>query len=59
VEEYKLPAIFVEENGSTSASGVVSSETGAEIFTLNMAMGKQDYFESMYQNIDNIKEALG
>ena len=59
VEEYKLPAIFVEENGSTSASGVISAETGAEIFTLNMAMGKQDYFESMYQNIDNIKEALG
>lgn len=59
LEENKLPAIFVEENGSTSASGVVSAETGAKIFTLNMAMGKQDYFESMYQNIDNIKEALG
>lgn len=59
VEAHKLPAIFVEENGSTSASGVVSAETGTKIFALNMAMGEQNYFESMYQNIDNIKEALG
>lgn len=59
VEDHSLPAIFVEENGSTSASRVVSDETGARIFTLNMAMGEKDYFESMYQNIDSIKEALG
>lgn len=59
VQSNNLPAIFVEENGSTSASKVISSETGAKIFTLNMAMGEKDYFESMYQNIDNIKEALG
>ncbi len=59
VENHSLPAIFVEENGSTSASRVVSDETGAKIFTLNMAMGEKDYFESMYQNIDSIKEALG
>lgn len=59
VHSNNLPAIFVEENGSTSASKVISAETGAKIFTLNMAMGEQDYFESMYQNIDNIQEALG
>ena len=59
VHSNNLPAIFVEENGSTSASKVISAETGAKIFTLNMAMGEQDYFESMYQNINNIQEALG
>ena len=59
VTSHNLPAIFVEENGSTSASKVISAETGAKIFTLNMAMGDKDYFESMYQNIDSIKEALG
>lgn len=59
VQAYSLPAIFVEENGSTSASKVVSAETGTKIFTLNMAMGEKDYFESMYQNIENLKEALG
>ena len=59
VQSNNLPAIFVEENGSTSASKVISSETCAKIFTLNMAIGEKDYFESMYQNIDNIKEALG
>ena len=59
VETHNMPAIFVEENGSTSASGVVCAETGAKIYSLNMAMGEKDYFESMYQNIDAIKEALG
>lgn len=59
VQSHNLPAIFIEENGSFSASNVVSAETGAEIYTLNMAMSGKDYFESMRQNIDNIKEALG
>lgn len=59
VEDHSLPAIFVEENGSTSASQVIAAETGVEIFSLNMGMSDKDYFESMYQNIDSIKEALG
>lgn len=59
VQSHNLPAIFVEENGSVSAANVVSAETGTEIYTLNMAMSGKDYFESMRQNIDNIKEALG
>lgn len=59
VKNYNLPAIFVEENGSTSASGIIAAETGVSIYSLNMGMSQKDYFESMYQNIDNIKEALG
>lgn len=59
VNQYDLPAIFVEENGSTAASRIIASETGASVFSLNMGMSEKDYFESMYQNIDNIKEALG
>lgn len=59
VKSNNLPAIFVEENGSTSASGIIATETGVNIYSLNMGMSQKDYFESMYQNIDNIKEALG
>ena len=59
VQDHALPAIFIEENGSPSAAGVISAETGAGIFTLNMAMSGDDYFAAMYQNIDAIKEALG
>ena len=59
VTTHQLPAIFTETNGSTSAAGIIASETGAKIFTLNMAMSEKDYFESMYYNIDTIKEALG
>lgn len=59
VEKYNIPAIFTEENGSTSAAQVVASEAGISVYTLNMGMSEADYFESMYHNIDTIKEALG
>lgn len=59
VATHRLPAVFTETNGSTSAAGVIASETGAQVFALDMAMSEMDYFESMYYNIDTIKEALG
>lgn len=58
VEHHSLPAIFTEQNGSTSAAGVISRETGAACFTLDMAMAGDSYFDAMYRNIDTIKEAL-
>ncbi len=59
VQAYQLPAIFTETNGSVSAAQVICAETGAEAFTLDMAMASDSYFTSMYHNIDTIKEALG
>lgn len=59
VRQHNIPAIFIEENGSTSAPGIIASETGVKIFSLNMGMSNKDYFSSMVQNIDSIKEALG
>lgn len=59
VREHDLPAIFTEVNGSTSAAGVISRETGATVHALDMAMASEDYFQSMYHNINTIKEALG
>ena len=59
VQEHHLPAIFTEVNGSTSAAGVISRETGATVHALDMAMASDDYFRSMYNNINTIKEALG
>ncbi len=58
VREYELTAIFTEENGSTSAAGILAAETGIEIYTLSMGMSNLDYFEMMYQNINAVKEAL-
>ena len=57
--EHQLPAIFVEQNGSTSAADILSRETGAKTYVLDMAMAGDSYFEAMYRNIDTIKEALG
>lgn len=58
VEHHGLPAIFTETNGSCSAAEIISRETGAEIFVLDMAMGTGSYFDAMYRNIDTVKEAL-
>ena len=58
VQEHHLPAIFTEVNGSEAAAFVISRETGAQVFQLDMAMSGHDYFASMYRNIDTIKEAL-
>ena len=59
VEKKSLPAIFTESSGSTSAAGVISRETGCGLYTLDMAMSGDSYFDAMYHNIDTIKEALG
>lgn len=53
-----LPAVFVETNSSPSAASVISAETGAKIFTLDMAMSGNGYFEAMYHNYNVLKEAL-
>ena len=58
VDSHNLPAIFTEHSGSVSAANVIAAETQAHIYTLDMAMSGNSYFEAMYHNIDTIKEAL-
>lgn len=58
VQEHGLTAVFTEVNGSTSAAQIVASESGAELYSLSMAMSGGSYFETMYHNIDTVKEAL-
>ena len=59
VKQQHLPAVFVEINGSVSAADVIAAETGCKVYPLDMAMSGDSYFDSMYYNIDIIKEALG
>ena len=59
VHRYDLPAIFTETNGADAAAKIISAETGVPLFSLDMAMSGDSYFEAMYHNIDTIKEALG
>lgn len=59
VRHHELPAIFTEAIGSVSAAQIISAETGAEVYTLDMAMHGESYFEAMYHNISTIKGALG
>lgn len=57
VEAENLPAIFVEMNGSDAAAGIISRETGVPIFSLDMAMAGDSYFDALYRDIDTIREA--
>lgn len=59
VNTHSLPAVFIEKSGSDACAGIISTETGANICTLDMAMAGDSYFDAMYHNIDTIKEALG
>ena len=58
VKDHNLTAVFTESNGSTSAATVISRETGIPVYTLDMAMSTNSYFEAMYHNINTLKEAL-
>ena len=59
VGDHHLPAVFTERNGSTAAAQIIAQETGVAVFSLDMAMSGNSYFDAMYHNIDTIKEALG
>lgn len=58
VEHHHVAAIFTETNGSSAAASVISAETEVPVFTLDMAMSGISWFDSMYHNIDTLKEAL-
>ena len=58
VEHHSLPAIFTETNGSDASAKVIAAETGAVLYTLDMAMAGDDYFAAMRRNIDTLREAL-
>ena len=59
VWEHDLPAIFTEVSGSDSAARIIAQETGCKVYSLDMAMSGDSYFDAMYHNIDTIREALG
>lgn len=59
VYRHSLPAIFTETSGADAAAKIITAETGVSLYTLDMAMSGNSYFEAMYHNIDTIKEALG
>lgn len=66
VDEYSLPAIFTETNGSSSTAEAIGRETGVKVGTLSMIMsgsreiGESDgYMDAMEENVRALLEALG
>lgn len=58
VQSYGVRVIFTETNGSDASASIIAGETGVKTFTLDMAMAGESWFDSMYHNIDTLKEAL-
>ena len=64
VEEYQLPAIFVETNGSDATATAISRECGVEVYTLSMLMSGPEgddsvtYASFMRENAAVVLEAL-
>ena len=60
VQENSLPAVFIREKRQLCRGKDSSgAETGARVFTLDMAMAGDSYFTAMTNNINAIKEAMG
>ena len=63
IEEYRIPAIFTEKNGSDATAQAIARETGVAVYQLDMIMsgGGQDisaYVDAMNANYAVIREAL-
>lgn len=64
INEYDIPVIFTETNGSDATARAIARETGVEIRPLNMIMsgdgtGIQPYIDAMNANYDAILRTLG
>lgn len=63
IEEYQIPAIFTEKNGSDATARAIARETGCEVYQLDMMMsgegrGMEEYCRVMEENYMTIAEAL-
>lgn len=63
VQEHGIPAIFTEKNGSDRTANVISRETGAAVYQLDMLMSGDgcnlsDYINAIQSNYSVIREAL-
>ncbi len=66
VEVFGLPAVFTEKDGPQNAAQVISSETGAAIYSLTMIMSGalepraplQTYLDAINENVNAVLRAL-
>ena len=63
VQEYDIPAIFTEINGSEATANAIRRETGCQVYRLDMVMsgegtGVRDYLNAMVKNLQTAAEAL-
>lgn len=64
IEEYNIPAIFTETNGSDSTAQAIARETGVAVYQLDTIMsgdgvGIEAYVDAMNANYATILQALG
>ena len=62
INEFKIPALFIEPEYKGTSANILASETGIKVYTLNPITSGQDsltaYEDIMKSNLSVIKEAL-
>lgn len=63
IEEYHIPAIFTEKNGSDATAQAIARETGCKVYALDLVMsgsatGIEGYLTAMNENYNTILEGL-
>ena len=63
IQQYNIPAIFTERNGSERTANVIARETGVKVYRLDMLMSGSGndlsaYVDAILSNYSIIKEAL-
>ena len=63
IEEYQLPAIFTEVNGSDASAQALARDTGVKVYTLSMVMSGDEsgilpYLSAIDQNMATIMEGM-
>ena len=58
IRKHGIPAIFTEKNGSDASAKLIAAETDVKLYSLDMALSGDSYFNAMYHNINVLKEAL-
>lgn len=66
IEEYQIPAVFIEENGSDATAQILAGETGCQIKALSLIMSSENkeetgidgYISKMENNFDTVAEVM-
>ena len=64
VQEYHIPVIFTEVNGSDASARALARDTGAEVYVLSLCMSGEEsglapYLTAIEGDLTAVRDAMG